>query len=495
MPTKRYPTPLDLYGELFVQLHQKKVLPDGKKISDAIPRQAVDSILLAYHNAKDSPSFDLSIFFETHFEVKTDTSDYLSDRSKTPGTHIKLLWSVLMRDQDQLVAGSSLIPLPYPYIVPGGRFNEIYYWDSYFTMLGLQLHSEIDVIQSMIDNFSWLIDQFGFIPNGNRSYFLSRSQPPFYAQMLRLLQQQKGESVILDYLPSLLREYDYWSDASVHETKHKVNIAGGSMARYYDRSDTARQEMYGDDLHLLEKEKADVSFQELRSACESGWDFSSRWQADATRLYTTCTTDLLPVDLNCLIYDMELLISEAYTLLGAVSQSSEYSSKALNRKKLIMQYCWNDQLGYFSDYDHVAGAIRSTVSCAGMYPLYFGIANQNQAERAIVVLENELLRAGGLLTTTIYSGQQWDAPNGWAPLQWMSVMGLHRYGFIQLAKEIATRWIHLNEKVYANTGKFVEKYNVVDMSLEAGGGEYPVQDGFGWSNGVYLALKNYIKNN
>ncbi|MEM9142546.1 MAG: trehalase family glycosidase [Bacteroidota bacterium] len=163
------------------------------------------------------------------------------------------------------------------------------------------------------------------------------------------------------------------------------------------------------------------------------------------------------------------------------------------RKDFLDTYAWNGKDGVYEDFNWVTQKQTGIKSLAMTYPLYVNMASQEQADAVAQYLETYFLKPGGVLTSLNPSGQQWDAPNGWAPLQWMTVMGLEHYGHSKLAKAIAQRWVSLNEKVYTNTGKFVEKYNVEDMTLEAGGGEYPVQDGFGWSNGVYLALKAYLE--
>ncbi len=148
--------------------------------------------------------------------------------------------------------------------------------------------------------------------------------------------------------------------------------------------------------------------------------------------------------------------------------------------------------GFFFDYNTLRNEKTEVYSLAGAFPLFFKIASQNQADSVAQIIENQFLRAGGLISSTMHSGQQWDAPNGWAPLQYMTIKGLMNYGHKRLAKEIAQRWLTLNESVFNNTGKMMEKYNVENLDLDAGGGEYPVQDGFGWTNGVYLALQEML---
>lgn len=148
---------------------------------------------------------------------------------------------------------------------------------------------------------------------------------------------------------------------------------------------------------------------------------------------------------------------------------------------------------FFFDYNIVIKKQNSNYTAAGLYPLFVKIATPSQANTVAATAIKYLLKPGGIVTTTNNTGQQWDAPNGWAPLQWIAVNGLNNYKQTVLAKDIATRWLALNDKVYAATGKMMEKYNVEDMNKEAGGGEYPSQDGFGWTNGVYLALKAFMQ--
>ena len=276
-----------------------------------------------------------------------------------------------------------------------------------------------------------------------------------------------------------------------HEGKHVVRLKDGSLLnRYWDRGDYPRAEMYRDDVETAEKSGRDekVVYRHIRSACESGWDFSSRWLADKKNLYTIQTNDIIPVDLNCLLYNLEQTLAGAYMQAGDLENGAIFQQKAQQRHQAILRYCWDNTGAFFKDYDFVGDSIIDVPSLAGMFPLFFNLAIPEQAKMAAAVLERDFLKAGGLLTTLNHTGQQWDAPNGWAPLQWISIRGLHNYGYHELADKVKNHWVDLNVRVYRNTGKMVEKYNVEDMTLLAGGGEYPVQDGFGWTNGVLLRL-------
>ena len=438
--------------------------------------------------------------------------------------HIKRLWDILSRPPDQEIEGSSCIPLPFPYIVPGGRFREIFYWDSYFTMLGLSVCPErFCLIESMIDNFAYLIDSFGFIPNGNRTYFLSRSQPPFFASMIQLLSDlsEDRSSIWRKYLPQLEKEYHFWmrgkdqlpenhmfhqvcvsavqilSHLKNVQLQHVVRLANGTILnRYWDPLTTPRPESFPKEMDECEKAQAifgvdeETFYMHNRAACESGWDFSSRWFKDGRSKAANRAAHLIPVDLNCLIHFLETLLASIYAEQNddqSLQLSKRFEELADIRKQAIQTTFWSDESGFFMDYDPIDCCCTSILSLAGVYPLFFNIATEEQAASVHQRLKNDFLQQGGLQTTLQRTGQQWDSPIGWAPLQWIAYTALRNYGFHPLANEIRFRWLNLNDQVYRQTGKMMEKYNVVDR-IEGGGGNYPLQDGFGWTNGVYLRL-------
>jgi Neutral trehalase len=348
----------------------------------------------------------------------------------------------------------------------------------------------------MVDNFSHLIDQIGYIPNGNRSYFLGRSQPPFYACMVQLLCELRGKNILTTYRPQLEKEYNFWMkgagslDTANPSSARVVLLGKGEILnRYWDESATPRPESFKEDVELA-KDVSDEKqlYRDLRAACESGWDFSSRWFRNQKDFSTIHTTEIIPVDLNCLLWNLEKTLAEACHVANDNASSEKYNLAAGKRKEAINKYCWNESTGFYFDYDHVLGVHKQSLTLAAVSPLYFNMASAEQAASVKKVLHDQFLASGGLKTTTQTTTQQWDAPNGWAPLQWLAVKGLLNYGHQGLAREIASRWMNINEKVYRNTGKMMEKYNVVASDLEAGGGEYPAQDGFGWTNGVFLKL-------
>jgi len=496
-------TPDQVYGELFRDVQMSRIFPDGKTFVDCVPKRDPKEIVKNYLAVKKNPAvrFSLELFVKENFDMPPapPALNYIQ-QEKDVVMHIKNLWSTLRREPDKKIEGSSLLPLPNPYIVPGGRFREIYYWDSYFTMLGLKESGETEMIENMIRNFAYLIETNGHIPNGNRSYYIGRSQPPFFAAMVQLLASIKGDNVYVAFLPALTKEYSFWMDGAsklkVGQTYRRVvKLKDGSILnRYWDDSNVPRQESWREDLETAARSKRNKieMYKHLRAGAESGIDFSNRWFADGKNITSIQTTNYIAVDLNSLLLNLENIISKGFQVAGKDSIANDYRNRAVKRRAAIDKYCWNSKLNYYCDYNFKTQKILNEVTPAGMYPFCFFESKPDylslQAKKAAEAIKTKLLQPGGVTTTEKNTNQQWDSPNGWAPLQWMTIWGLDRCGQKELAKDIAMRWMKLNIDVYNRTGKLMEKYNVVDTHLEAGGGEYPGQDGFGWTNGVLLAL-------
>jgi alpha,alpha-trehalase len=489
----------DFYSSAFFkEVQLKAVYPDSKTFVDCVPKHDITEILEAYDKQKDQPDFDLVQFVNQHFDLPVrPKSTFATDTTLAMEEHLTRLWPVLTRKADDQNSRSSLIPLPYDYVVPGGRFSEIYYWDSYFTILGLKAQKRYDLIQNMVKNFAHLIDTVGFIPNGNRNYYLTRSQPPFFSLIVKELEEYDSLAAG-HYLEPMVKEYAFWMSGidSVKKpgdaVQHVVMMSDGSiMNRYFDKGEAPRPEAYKEDYALGQKQKTKEKkvYRDLRSAAESGWDFSSRWFEDGKDLATIHTTDIVPVDLNCLLAHLEQMIAKGYGMRGDQQKATAYTRKADLRRRAVLTFHWDNDKNYFFDYDFLKGQRTAVKSLAGVFPLFFGMAQKDIAEKAAVTIEKEFLKPGGLVTSLVDTDQQWDAPNGWAPLQWMTYKGLKNYQIDKLANEIRERWLRQNERVYKATGKMMEKYNVMDTTLIAGGGEYPNQDGFGWTNGVALAFR------
>ena len=491
--------------ELFKAVQLSEMFPDSKTFVDYRPKESFEILEERYLMERENKDFSLESFVRENFERFPDlpnlaASDTLSDMY----AHIERMWPKLRKEADKKEAHSSKIPLPNPYIVPGGRFREIYYWDSYFTLEGLLVSGRYDLAESMVENFAYLIDSLGFIPNGTRDYYLSRSQPPFFSLMVDAISRENATQRVR-FLPQMLAEYSFWMQkdsvteqwGSSEASRYRVDLTDGfTLNRYWDSGTTPRPESFREDMELAETvretgQKVQL-YKDLRAAACSGWDFSSRWYGTKGKFSTTKTTRILPVDLNSLLYFMELQISRAYGDQTKTGLAEEFKAKAEKRKEAIQKYMWSEE-GFYLDYDFEDQHSMPEWTLAAVYPLYFEIATVEQAQKVREVLFKQFLMPGGLRTTLDHSGQQWDAPNGWAPLQWMAVHGLLNYGYTDDASLIAERWLEINEKVYGNTGKMMEKYNVEDLSLLSGGGEYPTQDGFGWTNGVAVGFKRLME--
>ncbi|WP_456268968.1 alpha,alpha-trehalase TreA [Kushneria sp. AK178] len=495
-------SPERAWGPVMVAIAEAGLYEDEKTVVDLIPQREPGEIVADYRSrTADGPlsRSALQAFVSDNFDEPPENEARLSEDAGTPiDEHIRNLWPYLTRDPAATDEGqwSSLVVLPHRYVVPGGRFNEMFYWDSFFTMLGLAHSDRYDLVRDMVDNFAWLIDQYGFIPNGTRTYFLTRSQPPFFASMVGLLAERDGDEVYQRYLPELEREYDYWMRGAEtlqpgQASEHVVRLEDGTLLnRYHGSENTPRPESYAGEIELADKAShrpAPEVYGALRAAAESGWDFSSRWMADGSQQSTIATREVLPVDLNALLFHLEKTLAHAWQLEGNREWAEQFEQRAATRREAINRIFWDADRGLYTDYEWRDQRLSEVVSAAMVYPLAFGVADQPRAEATAAAVERELLRPGGMVTTNRHTGEQWDAPNGWAPLQWLAVEGLSRYGQTRLAATIARRWIDTNQRVYDQTGKLVEKYNVENPGV-GGGGEYEVVDGFGWTNGVLLDL-------
>ncbi len=350
------------------------------------------------------------------------------------------------------------IGLPNPFIAPSsgqGIFeNDQCYWDSYFIILGLVETSQIGLAKGMAENLAYLCKRFGIIPSRNRYYNLGISQPPFFTSMiLEVYRKTKDKIWLGDMAKTAEKELKYWIDAK------KVHKVYRGLSRYCDHWHT----------HLTAEH-------------ESGWDMTSRF-------FERCM-DLLPIDLNCLLYKYETDLLKIYKILGDKTKAKKYSADSKKRKDDMNNLMWNDKKGFYFDYDYKNKKQSGFFSLAGFYPLWSGLATKKQAKKLkdnLPVFE----RAGGLANTQkndlSKTFRQWDYPNGWPNQQWIVIRGLSDYGFRDDARRLAIKWLDMNKKVYEKTGTFWEKYNV--LTVDRGkDGRYPTQKGFGWTNAVFIKL-------
>lgn len=486
--------PHKLFGPVFDAVQRARIFPDSKSFADAVPRSAPDAILAAFDREGLRTDAALKRFVLAHFRLPRDNPPVLVKPGLAIGRHIDSLWPVLTRMTAKTGPHSSLLTLPYPYVVPGGRFREVYYWDSYFTMLGLAQSGRRDLIEDMVRNFAWMIDVYGHVPNGSRSYYLSRSQPPFFFKMVALLNQGDPAAAYARLLPQLRKEHDFWmrGEGRIRPGTAAARVVrlrdGMLLNRYWDDSDAPRDESWFEDIALARTSGRVPAklYRDIRAAAESGWDFSSRWFKAGAGMASIRTTEIVPVDLNALLFGLETAIAKGCARRQDNSCADEFRLRAGRRRAAIDRHLWNASRGGYFDLDWRAERPTDSLSAAMFYPLFFGAADPAQAE-AVARTGRVLVKKGGLAATAATTGQQWDAPNGWAPLQWIASEGLRRYR-IDLAKVVACRFMVNVAAQYRRGGKLVEKYDVVTPERAGGGGEYPLQDGFGWTNGVMKAL-------
>ncbi len=489
------PSPADRLGALFADVQMQRIFPDQKSFADAIAKRP-DAAILSEYAAGHFDRTELAAFVQANFDPPADPPPTpMLPQGLTLSQHIDALWPALTRTDPPQPAASSLLPLAHPYVVPGGRFREIYYWDSYFTMLGLVRAGRGDLVEAMIDDFTGLIERYGHIPNGTRSYYLSRSQPPFYFAMVAL-SQDATPAVRLRRLRAMQREHEFWMRGAAgvrvgSAAARVVRLADGTLLnRYADDRATPRDESWREDVLTARAAAPRAQAQtwnDLRAAAESGWDFSSRWLGDPQRLGSIRTGAIVPVDLNSLLFGLERAIAAGCATARDNRCAADYARIAASRQRAIGRVLWDARAARFADYDWQRGHVTRVASAAMLYPLFVGAATPAQAAATARFVERFLIAPGGLRTTLAVTGQQWDRPNGWAPLQWIAVSGLRRYGDGRLAQRIADGWIATVTREYRASGRLLEKYDV-ERAVPGGGGEYALQDGFGWTNGVTREL-------
>lgn len=406
-----------------------------------------------------------------------------------------------------------LLYLPGAYVVPGGRFNEMFGWDSYFILLGLLRDGELTLAQSLVEQFVYEIEHYGTILNANRTYFLTRSQPPVFSLMvLALFQYTQDRQWLNSLLPAITSYYDFWvKPPHLHPETGLSRFydvgEGAAPEAVEDEKDAAGKNHYERILEVFKTQKIDKRSLNLfydqqrdrltdffykgdRSMRESGFDCSHRFG-----LFNAEVTHYLPVCLNALLYQMEQDIVQIYTILGK-KEVEKWRDRAQQRCQLINQLLWDETAGFYFDYNFDTQQRRAYEFATTFYPLWTGIASPKQAEKVVLNLP-KFAAPGGLRTSTYVTGNQWDAPFGWAPLQLIATVGLCRYGYYQEAVEIARNFISLVVQEFEKNGTIVEKYDVCDRSSNVAdkisSGYSSNEIGFGWTNGVILELLAFLE--
>jgi len=453
-----------------------------------------------------------------------------------------------VRPEELPAAG--LLYLPDPYVVPGGRFHEMYGWDSFFILIGLEADHREPLAKGMVDNFLFEIEHYGAVLNANRTYYLTRSQPPFLTSMIRAVYENpasfpaspEGRTQARAWLERAytLAEKDYstWT-----RPEHKAGTTG--LARYFDYGTGPVPEMADDSTYYpdvirwleahphatfageagtpylvkgpehptdaddarLKQTSCDVKISVVcmrawadgyrltrdfylgdRAMRESGFDPSFRFGP-----FDGSTHHFAPVCLNSLLYRYERDLQHIALLLGRGTEAARWAKRAQMRNNAIHRYLWRPQQGVFADYDFVKHKSSDYAYISSLYPLWAGVASREEARKVVAKL-NLFERPGGLSMSNYESGAQWDEPFGWAPTNWIGVAGLDAEGFRDDAKRLAAKWNATVDQGFANDGTIREKYNVVsgNANVQVRTGYKSNEIGFGWTNAVYLKMKELM---
>jgi alpha,alpha-trehalase len=486
-----------VYGDLFREVQERRIFSDSKCFVDAMPKRAPATILAAFRELDTPDDAALRAFVLDNFDLPASAMPRIRE-AYSLSQYIEANWTALARAPVAPAPGSTALALPAPFVVPGGRFRELYYWDSYFTMLGLACDGHADLVEAMIDNFTVLIERHGYVPNGTRTYYLGRSQPPFFYLMMQL-SQCRDPVILRRRLEAMEREHAFWMrgveflDPGDADARCARLPDGSVVNRYWDAHEHPREESWAEDLATARQadRPAPQVWRDLRAAAESGWDFSSRWLGDSGTLSSIRTTSIAPVDLNHLLFGLERAIADLASTLGHRANAAHFDRLARTRARANQRWFWHPHQARFADLDLDTLHPTASLNAAALFPLFTGKVSFRQVAAMARLVREHLLAAGGLRTTVIASGEQWDAPNGWAPLQWIALAGFERHGHHALAREIANRWKATVEQAYAQTGEIFEKYDIEHERLGVGG-EYEVQEGFGWTNGVSRMIDRFL---
>ncbi|XP_033213513.1 trehalase-like isoform X2 [Belonocnema kinseyi] len=525
------PCPSEIYchGELLHTIQMASIYPDSKTFVDMKMKNPPNKTLALFrelmNKTENAPTrIQIEEFVNKTFDPagsefedwdpvdwkpKPKFLDKIRDENlKKFAEDLNHIWKLLGRKmKDEVKLNNelySIIYVPNPVIVPGGRFREFYYWDSYWIVKGLLLSEMHNTVRGMLSNFVSVVEQIGFIPNGGRIYYAMRSQPPMLTPMVReYLRVTNDRKWLEENLWLLEKEFDFWM------TKRTVQVEKDgktyTLARYYEESSGPRPESYREDYLTSQSfrtaEEKDSYYAELKTAAESGWDFSSRWFIlDGTNkgnLTNLKTRYIIPVDLNSIIYLNARLLAEFNEMVGNKSRVDYYLKKADEWQEAVTAVLWHDEVGAWLDYDILNDIKRDYFYPTNVLPLWtncYEIAKKEEyVSKVLKYLEKTqiMLNLGGIPTTLEHSGEQWDYPNAWPPLQYFVIMSLDKTSdpwAQRLAYEMGQRWVRSNYKAFNETNSMFEKYDATVSGGYGGGGEYEVQLGFGWSNGIIMDL-------
>ncbi|VDN50262.1 unnamed protein product [Dracunculus medinensis] len=479
----------------------------GDKIKNlSILRQFVDEHF-------DEPGMELVEYYPEDWDAFPSSFLKIQDyKLRRWALHLHRIWRDLCRkvkdDVRQHQELYSLLYVPHPFIIPGGRFREFYYWDSFWILKGLLFSEMQETAKGIIRNLAYMVENHGFVPNGGRVYYLIRSQPPLLSPMLYEYYLATGDlDFVLEILPILEKEYNFWllnRAGSFYNEEKSENFV---YFQHRAVMKTPRPESYREDMDLVKnlstKAERELMWSNVASAAETGWDFSTRWFAQSGpsmhHMKSIRTISIVPVDLNAFMCINARILAALFEITGNFTKVLLYQARYEQAKFAMKEMHWNETDGIWYDYDLDSKLHSNTYYVSNALPLYAKCYDEDDVvpHRVYEYLKREgILNFTKGLPTSLAMGseQQWDKENAWPPMVHMVIEGFRTTGepeLMQAAEKMATQWLAVTYKSYIRTHSMFEKYNVsalIEETSGGSGGEYEVQTGFGWTNGVILDL-------
>ncbi|CAH1108704.1 unnamed protein product [Psylliodes chrysocephalus] len=521
-------SPIYCQGDLLHVVQTAKIFNDSKTFVDMAMINPVNETLKKFQTLMaendDNPSREqIAEYVYQNFKAIGELDEeYPRDFKKEPkiikeiadpvvrhfAQHIIDIWPTLTRKVSYHVLDHpdthSLIPVEHPFIIPGGRFKEYYYWDSYWILKGLLLSDMYETSKGLVQNLLSMVERYGFIPNGGRIYYLNRSQPPLISLMVAdYVKVTKDFEFIRNNIGTLDKELSFWLDKRL--VKIQKDGIDYELAHYDSESDTPRPESYLEDIETCSSKIDEGKYEcytDLKSGAESGWDFTSRWLFDkkgepTSDLEMISTRRNVPVDLNAFLYKAFKAVYKFHLILQNEEQARFWLGKMDKWKEAIEAIFWHEEDGTWYDYDMKLQKPRRYFWASNLVPLWAGSFDEDKREERGARTAKYLHKIGidryrgGIPMSLLPTGQQWDFPNAWSPYQNLIIIGLDKSkdpSAQELGKDLAHKWVNSNIKAFHENKVMFEKYNAESSGHFGGGGEYHIQAGFGWSNGCVLEL-------
>ncbi|KAL3272822.1 hypothetical protein HHI36_014282 [Cryptolaemus montrouzieri] len=513
-------------GKLLATVQLARIFPDSKTFVDMEMKYAPEEVLKNFQDLLDATKRkpkrkDIKKFVKENFQPGNELEEWIApDFNPNPPflqmitvpkyrqfiNDLVKLWSnfsrIMKPDVFEEPERYSIIPVPNGFVVPGGRFSEFYYWDSYWIIKGLLLSGMHETVRGMLENFLSMVDKYGFVPNGGRVYYLNRSQPPFLTLMVeQYIEATNNTEWLKEHFHLLEKELNYWLMTQSVTFIYDDEIH--TLAHYAVDSPSPRPESFVEDVLTCaprnKKKNIENCYRDLKSGAETGWDFSSRWLFDEDGSYAGNLTNIqtrrvIPVDLNSILTQAYRTFASFALALGENDKASKWFYTYEIWKISIEKVLFNPTEGIWNDLDLLLLKHRTGFYPSNLTPLWSEIFHESgYGDLAVNYLKKKgiLDFPGGIPTSLLHTGEQWDAPNAWPPLQSIVILGLKRSkdtSAIEVAKQLAEKWIDNNLLIFNRTGFMYEKYSAESVGVIGGGGEYKIQTGFGWSNGVIFEL-------